>query len=237
MGLYTTLLSNAKSFDVTPADGVADAVARKVEEYQRKQGDLALPSAFAVRNSVYTIEHNTNIDGGTYTLTVTLRNGVTYTTAAIAFDANAATIQAALDTASPASVTDAHVVVTGGDIATADIVLTFSGATVDGERHFVTIDGAELLDDVTPVANPAVEETAVGQTDREPWAILKALDVITDAAPPVQGLATPAPTPGVNALNVPPWFIRAMALEASVQDHNPDVESLINVAVLGYNRG
>ncbi len=60
--------------------------------------------------------------GGSYTLTVA---GVT--TAPIAYNANAATIEAAID----AAVGHSDIAVTGGPLSSADVTLTFSGDSVD----------------------------------------------------------------------------------------------------------
>lgn len=74
----------------------------------------------AAANEVQTIDRTGTISSGTYTLTCDNQ-----TTSAIAYDANAATIQAALEAL--ANIGSGNVAVTGGPISTTDAVLTFQG--------------------------------------------------------------------------------------------------------------
>jgi hypothetical protein len=81
---------------------------------------------------------DTTPTAGNYTVTVTLADGTTFTTADIAFDANAAAIQSAIDTAALAAVTDyaaGDIAVTSGPLTTTAATLTFSGSSVSGEAH------------------------------------------------------------------------------------------------------
>jgi len=89
------------------------------------------------------------VSGGTFTLTISLLGLSPFTTANIAFDATAATIEAAIDTAAGIAAVPGFsagdIAVTGGDLVTTPVVLTFSGNSVDGQNHgLTTIDGALL---------------------------------------------------------------------------------------------
>jgi hypothetical protein len=95
-------------------------------------------------NEVQSIaRHVNNVTGGTFTLTLTINGGGPVTTAAIAYNAIAATIQSAIDLVS--GVTAGHIVVTGGPLTTTAITITFSGADVDlTNQGQTTINGASL---------------------------------------------------------------------------------------------
>lgn len=215
MGIFTNFVSNCKTF--TSADRLAEQMALLAA----RMGDI-VDSGAAARNEVNTIAHNATIDGGTFTLGFNLNNGsAVFTTAAIVFGANAATIQAAINTASPASIADDAIVVTGGNMATTDVVLTYSGASVSGRNQPTVVVGNSLTASAVPVTAPAVTVTADGQPDRSGWSILKAMGVITDSAP-AAGVVVVV-TAGANLLLTPPWLIKAMAKEIAVQDRNDAV--------------
>lgn len=226
MGAVTDLLAAPKSFSVPS----------KLSQYlQAKTSvvDPAVPAAYAVADAVHTIPQAES-DDGTWTLTITLRNGVTFTTAALNHDDNAATIEAAIDTASPASVAAGDIVVTGGPIDSADVVLTFSGDTVAGQNHGLSVaTSVDLTLVAAPVASPTVVKTTPGQTARNARAVLLNLGVISDATPPDQGLTT-APTKGANLLGVPPWVVRELAQEVAFEDLDNDIYQVLVTALLGY---
>lgn len=103
---------------------------------------------------------------GTFTIAIKLieQDGTetTITTGSIAYDANAATIEAAIDTAA-ASVsgwTDGDIAVTGGGLDAADVTLTFSGDSVSGQAHnerpTVTTGGGFDGTQATPASTVAV---------------------------------------------------------------------------------
>ena len=77
-------------------------------------------------NNVQTITKTGTVSGGTATIEVVYPDGHSETTAAIAFDAAAATIQAAL--VALASLAGGDVTVTGGPFSTNPVVITFAGA-------------------------------------------------------------------------------------------------------------
>lgn len=83
------------------------------------------------------------VTGGTYTLTLNVNGGGAVTTAAIAYNANAAAVQAAIDLVS--GVTAGHIVVTGGPLTTTALTITFSGDDVDETNQAqTTINGNNL---------------------------------------------------------------------------------------------
>lgn len=75
---------------------------------------------------------------GNVIITVTLADGTTFTTLDVVFDAAAAVIQTAIDTAALLVVsgyTAGDIVVAGGPLTTTEATLTFSGSSVSGEAH------------------------------------------------------------------------------------------------------
>ena len=84
------------------------------------------------------LQYSVNPTTGTITIQVTLADETTFTTAAVAYDAVAATIQTAVDTAAAAalaSYTAGDIAVTGGPLTTGDVTLTFSGDSVKDQAH------------------------------------------------------------------------------------------------------
>lgn len=225
MGAVADLLAAPKSFTVPSS--LSKYLLNKTNGI-----DPAVPAAYAAKNEVNNIAvYSGTVSGGTFTLTFLLRNGVTFTTAAIAFDAVAATIQTAIDTASPASVGDGHIVITGGPMTTTPLVITYSGASVAGQNHAqVTADGASLTGGGTM---GAITTSVDGQTARNARAVLLNLGVVADATPPAQGALT-APTKGANLLGVAPWVIRELAQEVAFEDLDNDIYQVLAVALLGY---
>jgi len=225
MGAVADLLAAPKSFTV-PSN---------LSRYlQKKTNDIDpdVPAAYGAKNEVNNVAvYSGTVSGGTFTITITLKNTAPFTTAAIAFDANAATIQTAIDTASPATVGDGHIVVTGGPLTTTPLVVTYSGATVAGQNHTVlSIDGASLTGGG---AVGAITTSVEGQTARPARAVLYNLGVIADATPPVQGLTT-APTKGSNLLGVQPWVVRELCQEIAFEDQDNDIYQVLVGALLGY---
>ena len=114
------------------------------------------PGVAATTDEVQEIEqYAVNPVGGTFTLTLTL-NGApnAVTTAAIAYNANAATVETAIDVAVTADTgvataitwTNGDITVSGGPLTAAALVLTFDGGSVDElDQGQTTINGALLL--------------------------------------------------------------------------------------------
>lgn len=100
MGVFSDLLANSISIDNTlPTTSLDKAVRLEVDEWVNR-GDAEYPTETVAANAVHTIAKDaTDRTGGTFALTFALRNGETFTTAGIAFNANAGTIEAAIDAA------------------------------------------------------------------------------------------------------------------------------------------
>lgn len=187
MGIYADIKAAGVEAPATGAVGL-DRVLNAALSAKQAEIDPTVLGDFATANEVQSIAFNANIDGGTFTLTVTLYDGTAYTTAAIAYNASAATIQTALDTASPASVANGAVVVSGGNIATANIVLTFSGTGAAGKNHGLTAIGTNsLTDGGVPVTSPVISVTTTGKPARTAMLALFNMGVVTGTVP-VQGV-------------------------------------------------
>jgi len=104
----------------------------------------------------------TDHTGGTFALTIKLQNAETFTTAGIAFNANAATIEGAIDTAATGVITgwtNGDISVSGGILqaAGAAVVLTFDGTSVAADNHVLTVfDGALLTGGSEPATRVTV---------------------------------------------------------------------------------
>lgn len=160
MGIFSELIANARTFAVN------GKVALKLRSMPI---DPELPTEFDAEDAVHTLKQYTgSVTDGTFRLTITLQGGTQFTTAAIAFDADAATIEGAIDTAATAaSIPDW----TNGDISVAasatnltdgDVTLTFDGDSVAG-----TNPGLTTIDD-DGLKNPSarvVEEFPGNGTD------------------------------------------------------------------------
>lgn len=235
MGVFSDLLAGMNTVDMGGADGLSigrnRALKAGIEALKERQGDLDYPSGFDATDEVQSIAvYSGTVSGGTFTLAFVLADGSTFTTAAIAHSANAATIEAAIDTASPAAIGDGDIAVTGGPLTTTPLTLTYSGASVAGANHGeVVIDGALLTGGGTAGDESVTTE---GQTKRTPWAALKVSGVIA-GTPPTQGTSaavTAATTPATNPYYPDQDLIRALAYEAAVDDNNADVETAILAA-------
>lgn len=231
MTVYADLLANAKSFTSS------SPTAQKLNLLAAKADPAADASAVAA-NAVHTIAQDaTDHTGGTFALTVKLRGVPAFTTAAIAFDANAATIEGAIDTAATtASVpgwTNGDISVSGGILqaAGAPVVLTFDGTSVAATNHDLTVfDGALLTGGTEPATR--VAKTTAGQTARNAWAALLALGVVS-GSPPEQTAATSttAVTAGANSKKIDPFLIRGLAREAAAEDANNAIYQSILLAI------
>ncbi len=108
------------------------------------------PGVAATTDEVQEIEqYAVNFTGGTFTLTFNLDGESPFTTAAIAYNANAATVETAIDVAATlAGVTgwtNGDITVSGGPLTAAALVLTFDGASVaQTNQGQTTINGALL---------------------------------------------------------------------------------------------
>jgi hypothetical protein len=129
--------------------------------------ETAIDAAADGQDEVQSIAQDaTDHTGGTFALTIVLNTTAgqeTFTTAGIAFNANAATIEGAIDTAATAaSITgwvNGAISVSGGILqaAGAPVVLTFDGTAVDDQPHpLVVFDGALLTGGTEPATRVTV---------------------------------------------------------------------------------
>lgn len=234
MGVIADLLANAQTF-AAGTERVANdrVVTRQLQGLLDSHGDFDYPSGYDAVNEVQSIAiFGGSPSGGTFTLTFTLSDGATYTTAGIAYDANAATIQAAVDTAVAATVTAGHIVTTGGPLTTTPLTITFSGADVAGANHGqTTIDATS----VTGGTAGAASTTTEGHTQRAAWAFLKATGLCT-TTPPAQGSDLTSATVierGSFPYQLDQETVQAVVEEAAYDDGNDTVRSVI-LAAMGY---
>lgn len=232
MGVFADVLAQKKSFTST------SDVAAFIQSRLNSKADPA-PSVADAVNAVHTLAVDTvDHTGGTFTLTVTLRSGETFTTAAIDFDATAATIETAIDDAATAATitdwTNGDIAVAGGNLQSVNpVTLTFSGESVAGVNHPITVFTSSMTGGTSPATRVSI--TTPGQTARPAWGVLVALGVITSTIPTQTARAsTDGVTAGDDLSRTPQWFVRSMAREAAAEDGNNDSYFSIGAA-LGWN--
>jgi hypothetical protein len=171
-----------------------------------------------------------NPTSGSFTLNFNLLGPEVFNTANIAFNANAATIESAIDVAAAAHPiglwSNGDIAVTGGPLTEDAIVLTFSGSTVDEEDHSITAIADVDLDGHVQVGE--VSSTS-GQTNRTALAALQVMGLI-DSAPPPQGSATGITAASTRQTN--PFFpsqetLQALSLQASIEDGVDELYSVL----------
>lgn len=233
MGVLSDLKAAPKSF------ATRGKVVAELDRLIAKKQDNVEATAAAV-NAVHTVnQFASDPSAGTFTLTVTLANGETFTTAGIAYNAVAATIETAIDTAASGVTgwTNGDISVTGGNLlaAGADVVLTFDGASVAGANHaLTTIDGSGLTGG--SLAAPATVKTTAGQTGRNGWGALVSLGIVGTPLP-AQGEARPEDiVAGSGLLRVPSWLVKELAQEAAVEDGDNATYHAIMTALYGRDK-
>lgn len=238
MGVYTDFLSHTTVVDKTEPQVALDRIAYNELVRLRDSFDPETPAGFEARDEVQTVgQYTDTVTGGNFTLTIVDPDGTQITTANIAHDADAATIETAIDTACNGTITgwsDGDISVSGGDLTAADVKLTFSGNSVTQQNFGLTV-----ATDVDLVGDGELGDVTVnkeGQQQRYAWAVMQNLGLY--GSPPNQGealssLATLATSPGEN----PRWpsasLRRALAWQAAIDDGNPtlrtQLERLFNV--------
>lgn len=202
---------------------------RAIKSFIERHGDPDYPAGYEAIDEVQQLTANT-ATGGTQTLTFLLANGETFTTAGIAYNADASTVLAAISTAATGVVTgwtDGDIAVTGGPLNSATTTFTYSGPSVDGQQHEeLTVNGAGL----TGGSAGTPSTPTPGQTRRLAWAALKVLHYLTSGLPE-QGVT---PSSLVATLRVPlqPLDIdrptlQAIARQAALEDNNDAVDDEI----------
>lgn len=222
MGITADLL-NVKSLGPSvDRSGLQRILHRYMDRLIAAQGDPGYISRDAVTDEIQTIAvHVATVSGGTFTLTVKVFNGETATTGNIAFDANAATIETAIDTALNGVITgwtDGDITVAGGDLNSAPVTLTYDGASVAAQKHFdVVIDGTNLTGGGSA---GAVITFTNGQPNRPALGMLNLIGAINDSQPigtlPSDSDYNEA-NPGSLHLNPPEIFLQLLADEAGIE--------------------
>jgi hypothetical protein len=239
MGVYTDLLSGTEAWDSGGADGISigpdRVITMQIEQLQVKQGDVPYPSGYTEVDEVQEIgTYNGTVSSGNFTLTVNV-DDTARTTANIAYDASAATIETAIDTVCSGNVTDW----TNGDIAVSLVgdltanaaTLTYSGNAVDATNHpaviinDIDLGGGGTVGDVTTTTN--------GQTVRTALAALNVMGVI-DSPPPPQGT-----TSGLTATSTRASYpemprqevLQALAKQAAIDDDTDAMYSALMTAM------
>lgn len=229
MGLLSDFLANAVTLDLTqPRVGAQRSEYRRIENLLAQVGDIDLPAAYAAADQVQSQAAFTpTVSGGTFDQDITLRDGTVISLTNIAYNANAATVQSAINSA--ASWTD-EIVVAGDDLTSGPRTFTYSGDQVDETNHpLITLDGANLTGggDVG-----AVTKTTVGQSVRRAWAIFDIIGALTGTVPD-QGELPGAVDLSLNTSHLDnPYLIddvivRVLAREAAIEDDNIALEASI----------
>jgi len=233
MGVFSDLLAGVTGFDKTnPVTALDKVVHREVDDWIAR-GDAEYPTAAMLANEVQSLAANVSTSGN-FTLTFTLNSGETFTTASLVYNADAATIETAIDaaatTASVVGWTNGDISVSGGDANTAATVFTFDGTSVAGLNHAAIVPADVDLDDNTP---GVVTTTTAGTAGNAAWGCLVAMGIATNADIPEQGDA-PADFTSVSNpshANYPSeGLIRALASTAAILDDNAVVETKILAA-------
>ena len=217
MGVFQDFLDNAKTFKST------DPVARFVQQIINRQLDPALPSAAAAADEVQSWATSTQSSGNA---TLTFEFGdERFTTGNVAFNAAAATIETAIDsaatTAGIAGWTNGDITVGGGAVNVAPVTFTFDGTSVT-ERGVQLISVTDV--DGAGGAWGAVTRTTTGQPARNALGVLFALAVLDDATVP--GPKDDVSNDGVAIGSAdrygkfPQWALRDIARELAGQDGN-----------------
>lgn len=235
MGLISDFLSASTSIDNAPPIDPLDRRAYRELQKVIGEGDIVLPAALEAADELQSIAvYDGVVSGGDFTLKFTLASGETFTTADIAYNADAATIETAIDVAATAAGvadwTNADISVAGGNLNTDPVTLTFDGDSVKEQNHALTVMNDSGL--TGGGSGGAITTTTEGQVDRSGYAILTMLGIVTGTVP-AEGVApvalVAAATPGERKLSAE--TIKAVALDiAIVEGNNPAIYDAIVAA-------
>lgn len=236
MGAITAFLAAAKSIDTAAPIHALDRQAYRELKALQAEHDFAIPAAFQAADEVQSIAvYDGTVTGGTFTLTVLLASGESFTTADIAYDADAATIETAIDvaatTASVTGWTNGDISVSGGPMTTDPLVLTYDGDSVAEANHGLIVVDSESLTGGGEAG--ACSVTTEGQADRPGYAILSMLGIFSGTTPAwgvVPSSGQVFATPGERRLS--PDTIKAIALEIAIAEGNESIYTTL-VAALG----
>lgn len=182
MGIIADYLSQGVGMDVTrPIDATSKTAYRELKTMVAEGKDRVSRYTTRAQAELKPVLGGTP-SGGTFTIDFNLwgqsvlgdTDAVDEITASIAYDANAATIQTAIDVALTGNVTDwtnGDIVVTGAPLETTPITLTYSGDSVKNYYHRVSIWAGTITGGTIGDASAI---TISGQHNRE------AIGVLTD---------------------------------------------------------
>ena len=158
MGVYADFIAHTTVMDKTEPQVAIDRTAHN--ELIRLQAELdpVAPAAYDAADEVQSVAaYSGTYTGGNYTLTITPPVDSPVTTANIAHNANAATIEGAVNTVCTGNITgwtNGDISVSGGDLTSAPVVLTFDGSSVDNLNFDATvIADVDLTDGSANAAN------------------------------------------------------------------------------------
>ena len=232
MGIYTDLATGSSTIKAAkPRVGLGRASAEALLA-QAEKFDPTIASDYAAQDEVQTIPEQTDAGAGdTYTLNIVIpKIAINITTAAIAYDATAATIEAAIDTAATAATwtdwTNADISVAEENSAGLDdgyITLTFDGDSVT-ERGVEVI----VLTATGFTKSGVSARTTGGQTDRKATMALFYLGVVTGTLQ--DSVEAPSDWTKPAALVKRPRYglIKDLAHQAAVEDGSDDVITAVN---------
>ena len=223
-GTIATLLSTANAISKVDAGNRAGQRHAYDELIQlQNQGDPALASPYVDASAVSTVAAN---GGTTGSFTITLNfpaQGVTATTANVAYNDNEAAIQTLLDTAM-AGKTVVSIYVAGHvdagacvNMATASCNLTANGASVNQAHMVVTTANVDL-----DVAAPGVTVVTVGTDDRPAEAMFAYYSCLTPNTVPLGYGITPTAgdyVDGDNPLSLSPGLKALLVTEMEVSEN------------------
>ena len=190
MGVYADFITNTTVVDKTEPQVAIDRTA--YNELVRLQAELdpVRSSTFDAVDEIQNIPtYNGTVSGGNFTITIVdPADASAVVTANILYNANAATIETALDTACTGNIagwTNGDISVSGGDLTTANVVLTYDGGSVDAQNiGQCTITDVDLSGGGTVTA---ATTTTNGQAIRYAWAVMFTLGLIAAGDLPYQG--------------------------------------------------
>jgi hypothetical protein len=217
--VIATVLSNTKSI----SREANHHVYKELTDLQTLTTDPALASPYLAASAVSTVSKTTNAASGNFTLTLNFpKAGVSKTTGNIAFNAAAATIQTAIDSAlagetigATYSAGDVDAAVTGNISANA-ATITANGSTVNGYNLIVTTANVDLS-----AYEMTVTQNTAGTGNRPAEAALQALQVLGPSGTlPYQGQAAKASDYALldNPFSVSPALQAALAQDVIVNE-------------------
>lgn len=224
MGLYTDLAST-NPIPAAPRVGLDRSSGEQLLA-KATQIDPVVVGSFAAANEVSVIPEQTDAGvGDTYTLTIELPvKKKTFTTAAIAYNAVAATIEAAIDTAATG-------VVSGW--TNSDISVSMSGAAgLDDGTVTLTFDGASVVNTPALVSLTAtgfnatgpITRSTPGRGDRKAAKALFDMNVIAGSLWNSGAAPSGLTRPDSNGQSRPRrQLILDLALQAAIEDGKDDI--------------